>query len=156
MTLVVDGVFESDGGLQDEAFEKIASIEAERPPFRSGDDEFGEDFFAVAGEKLEAGTALGGCGYRFGWDAAVGDLLRDKDGSIELEFADGESGGLVQNVGQLDSGMDDTGGFEEGLEADDLFGEWKAGLVGCVGLRVGLLEGRHRFRVSPSLPCRCC
>jgi hypothetical protein len=143
MTFVVDGVFESDGGLEDEAFEEIALVEAERASFRSRDDEFREDLFAVAGEKLESGTAFGGFRYGFEWDAAVDDLLRGEKGSVQLEFAHGERGGLLEDVGQLDGGMDDTRGFEEGLEADDLFGEREAGLVGCVGLRVGLLEGRH-------------
>ena len=49
VTLVVDGVFDRDGGLQDETLEEVPFVEAQRPSTRCGDDEFGKNS-AVAGQ----------------------------------------------------------------------------------------------------------
>ena len=40
VALVVDGVFDGNGGLEDKTLEEVAFIKAERPSLRGGDDEF--------------------------------------------------------------------------------------------------------------------
>jgi hypothetical protein len=67
--------------------------------------------------------------------------LQGEEGTIQFQFSDGNAGRLLKHIRELDSGMNRTGGFKEGLEAHDLFGERKAALIEGIGL----LYRRHEL-----------
>jgi hypothetical protein len=138
VTLVIDGVFDCNGGLEDQTLEEVAFVKGELPALRGGDYEFGEKR-TVTGEEVEARAAIARLGHRCGRNFPVQNVLRGEERAIQFEFTDGDPCRLLQHIGQLDGGMNGTGGFEQGLEADDLFCEWKAALI----YRVGLLDWKH-------------